>query len=157
MKWDTFGLDGRDGTDSTIWIGSAGVSLNIHSFYFYLQSVKWDTFGLDGRDGTDSTMWIGSDGASLNIHSFYFYLQSVKWDTFGLDGRDGTDSTIWIGSAGASTCCHYDTYGFNLVAQIYGRFVTDSRAINIYLTMYSIQIFIKIYIGSYQNRVSFVK
>ncbi|CAH1961837.1 unnamed protein product [Acanthoscelides obtectus] len=31
------------------------------------------------------------------------------------------DSTIWIGSKGAHTPCHQDTYGFNLVHQIYGR------------------------------------
>ncbi|KAL5009804.1 hypothetical protein ScPMuIL_012109 [Solemya velum] len=48
-------------------------------------------------------------------------LQAVKWDVFGLDGRNGYDSTIWIGSESASTPLHYDTYGFNLVAQICGR------------------------------------
>ncbi|XP_067687799.1 HSPB1-associated protein 1 homolog [Haliotis asinina] len=48
-------------------------------------------------------------------------LKSVDWSVFGLSGRDGKDSTIWIGSECASTPCHYDTYGYNLVAQIYGR------------------------------------
>ncbi|XP_046570365.1 HSPB1-associated protein 1 homolog isoform X2 [Haliotis rubra] len=48
-------------------------------------------------------------------------LKSVDWSVFGLSGRDGKDSTIWIGSEGASTPCHYDTYGYNLVAQIHGR------------------------------------
>ena len=55
---------------------------------------------------------------------FVFCLrQSVDWSMFGFDGRDGGDSTMWIGSAGAHTPCHYDTYGCNLVAQIYGRYI----------------------------------
>ena len=48
-------------------------------------------------------------------------LQAVDWSVFGLEGRDGNQSTIWIGSDGASTPCHMDTYGCNLVAQIYGK------------------------------------
>lgn len=48
-------------------------------------------------------------------------MQAVDWSVFGLNNRDGNDSTIWIGSEGCYTNCHYDTYGFNLVAQIYGR------------------------------------
>ncbi|CAG2210944.1 HSPBAP1 [Mytilus edulis] len=49
------------------------------------------------------------------------HMKAVDWSVFGLDNRDGNDSTIWIGSEGCYTNCHYDTYGFNLVAQIYGR------------------------------------
>ena len=47
--------------------------------------------------------------------------QSVDWDCFGFPQRTGDESTIWIGSDKASTPCHIDTYGCNLVAQIYGR------------------------------------
>ncbi|XP_048580082.1 HSPB1-associated protein 1 isoform X2 [Nematostella vectensis] len=35
--------------------------------------------------------------------------------------RTGKQSTIWVGSEGAFTPCHMDTYGSNLVAQIFGR------------------------------------
>ncbi|XP_052091231.1 HSPB1-associated protein 1 homolog isoform X2 [Mytilus californianus] len=49
------------------------------------------------------------------------HLKAVDWSVLGLESRDGNDSTIWIGSEGCYTNCHYDTYGFNLVAQIYGR------------------------------------
>lgn len=45
---------------------------------------------------------------------------AVDWSTFGFPGRTGDESTIWIGSQGASTPCHFDSYGCNLVAQIYG-------------------------------------
>ena len=49
-------------------------------------------------------------------------LQSaINWSVFGLHGRDGKDSTLWVGSEGARTPCHYDTYGCNLVAQLWGR------------------------------------
>ncbi|XP_077993771.1 HSPB1-associated protein 1 homolog [Glandiceps talaboti] len=48
-------------------------------------------------------------------------LKSVRWDDFGFHGRDGTQSTIWIGSSGSHTPCHYDTYGCNLVVQVYGQ------------------------------------
>ncbi|KAK7495632.1 hypothetical protein BaRGS_00013079 [Batillaria attramentaria] len=48
-------------------------------------------------------------------------LKDVCWSSLGLQGIDGSKSTMWIGSPGACTPCHYDSYGFNLVAQIQGR------------------------------------
>ncbi|KAI8517853.1 HSPB1-associated protein 1 [Branchiostoma belcheri] len=48
-------------------------------------------------------------------------LEAVRWADFGFPGRSGVESTIWVGSAGAHTPCHYDTYGCNLVLQVYGR------------------------------------
>jgi len=56
----------------------------------------------------------------INIDLFFLF-QEVDWSIIGLEGRDGSESTIWIGSDGCYTNCHYDTYGFNLVAQIYGK------------------------------------
>lgn len=53
-------------------------------------------------------------------------VESFNWLKFGIDkevGENGMNSTIWIGSKGAHTDCHWDTYGYNLVAQIHGRFV----------------------------------
>jgi HSPB1-associated protein 1 len=48
-------------------------------------------------------------------------LQMIDWKAFGYPERNGADSTFWLGTAGAHTPCHYDTYGFNLVAQLAGR------------------------------------
>ncbi|XP_011159695.1 HSPB1-associated protein 1 [Solenopsis invicta] len=51
-------------------------------------------------------------------------IESFNWLKFGIDkkhGENGMNSTFWIGSKGAHTDCHWDTYGYNLVAQIHGR------------------------------------
>lgn len=47
--------------------------------------------------------------------------KEIQWNAFGLDNLTYKDSTIWVGNNGAHTPCHIDTYGYNLVAQIYGR------------------------------------
>lgn len=55
-------------------------------------------------------------------------IDSFNWLKFGIDkelGKNGMHSTIWIGSKGAHTDCHWDTYGYNLVAQVHGRFVFE--------------------------------
>uniref|UniRef100_A0A1B6DNQ4 Cupin-like domain-containing protein n=1 Tax=Clastoptera arizonana TaxID=38151 RepID=A0A1B6DNQ4_9HEMI len=49
-------------------------------------------------------------------------LQGISWTDLGFEGKGGKDSTIWIGSEGANTPCHMDTYGCNIVAQVYGRY-----------------------------------
>lgn len=36
---------------------------------------------------------------------------------------NAADILFWIGSKGSNTPCHYDTYGFNIVVQVFGRFV----------------------------------
>lgn len=33
------------------------------------------------------------------------------------------DILYWMGSNGSNTPCHYDTYGFNIVVQVFGRYV----------------------------------
>ena len=48
-------------------------------------------------------------------------MEAVDWSVFGFDGRGGGDSTLWVGSDGACTPCHFDTYGCNLVAQLWGK------------------------------------
>lgn len=47
--------------------------------------------------------------------------QGPLWSAFGFPDVSGDQSTIWIGSEGSNTPCHLDTYGCNLVAQIYGQ------------------------------------
>lgn len=33
------------------------------------------------------------------------------------------DISVWIGTRGAHTPCHYDTYGCNVIVQVYGRYI----------------------------------
>lgn len=44
----------------------------------------------------------------------------TDWSIFGIK-METWDSTLWVGSDEAYTPCHYDTYGCNLVAQLYGK------------------------------------
>ncbi|KAG8287752.1 Cupin super protein [Homalodisca vitripennis] len=48
-------------------------------------------------------------------------LETVSWADFGFPDKSGNDSTIWIGTEGSNTPCHMDSYGYNIVAQVYGR------------------------------------
>lgn len=48
-------------------------------------------------------------------------LAAIDWAEFGFEGRGGAVSTMWLGSEGSFTPCHYDTYGCNLVAQLWGQ------------------------------------
>lgn len=45
--------------------------------------------------------------------------QSISFEALGFN--DTEDILFWLGSKGANTPCHYDTYGFNIVVQVFGR------------------------------------
>lgn len=45
----------------------------------------------------------------------------VDWSCVGLPGRGGSKTVFWMGTTGAYTPCHFDTYGYNIVAQLYGQ------------------------------------
>lgn len=50
---------------------------------------------------------------------------SINWKALDLGesklANCAVNSTIWIGTTGSYTPCHMDTYGYNFVAQVYGR------------------------------------
>ncbi|GFG32651.1 hypothetical protein Cfor_12761 [Coptotermes formosanus] len=73
--------------------------------------------------GDSSSRWMYFDYKYLNewFPDQHSLLQTVTWKKFGFPERGGSVSTIWIGNDGAHTPCHLDTYGCNLVAQVYGR------------------------------------
>lgn len=66
--------------------------------------------------------WVYADYKymSLLCGSLPGMLDAVDWGVFGFGGRNGNDSSLWCGSEGSFTPCHFDTYGCNLVAQLYG-------------------------------------
>lgn len=43
----------------------------------------------------------------------------LDWRDLGLS-VDVDETVIWMGSEGAGTAAHYDTYGYNVVVQIFG-------------------------------------
>lgn len=47
--------------------------------------------------------------------------KGIEFSDLGFDNIE--DLTFWLGSKGAHTTCHYDTYGSNIVVQIFGKYV----------------------------------
>lgn len=45
--------------------------------------------------------------------------KSINFNKLGFDNTE--DILFWLGSKGANTPCHYDTYGFNIVVQVFGK------------------------------------
>ncbi|KAI8425184.1 hypothetical protein MSG28_007008 [Choristoneura fumiferana] len=49
------------------------------------------------------------------------FYKEISWEKFGYPDKGATESTLWIGNSGAHTPAHQDTYGYNIVAQLYGK------------------------------------
>ena len=85
-----------------------------------------------------STHWIYADYKYMNelCSEHPDIIKSIDWSVFGFESRNGNQSTLWIGSEGACTPCHYDTYGCNLVAQLWGtkEWILYSPTDNLYPT-----------------------
>ncbi|XP_004921852.1 HSPB1-associated protein 1 [Bombyx mori] len=47
--------------------------------------------------------------------------KDISWKDFGFPNKGASDTTLWIGSKGSHTPAHQDTYGVNIVAQLYGK------------------------------------
>ncbi|XP_055847956.1 HSPB1-associated protein 1 homolog [Episyrphus balteatus] len=45
----------------------------------------------------------------------------IDFSCFGFSKDKINDTSFWLSSKGANTPCHYDTYGCNIVVQVYGR------------------------------------
>lgn len=44
----------------------------------------------------------------------------IDFSSFGFP-QAAEDSTLWLCSSGANTPCHYDSYGCNIVVQVFGK------------------------------------
>ena len=90
--------------------------------YFCYADYKY-LFELDADSNCLSKLEI----LNLNLYrstfswSLCFLANDFDWSVFGLDKSKNEETTFWLGSTGAYTVCHYDTYGWNIVAQLYGR------------------------------------
>ncbi|XP_055381295.1 HSPB1-associated protein 1 [Condylostylus longicornis] len=45
----------------------------------------------------------------------------IKFTCFGFPEIDDNDTTFWLNTKDCNTSCHYDTYGCNVVVQVFGR------------------------------------
>ncbi|XP_063847142.1 HSPB1-associated protein 1 homolog [Scylla paramamosain] len=94
------------------------------TFWQFLEWVKGATSctTTSGTKVRSATHWAYFD---------YYYLRdlvgecqldgAMDWGALGFPERGVGAGTLWIGSAGANTPCHIDTYGSNLVVQVFGR------------------------------------
>lgn len=64
--------------------------------------------------------WVYADYKYMKYDIFFKLADAVDWGVLGFKGRGVKDSVLWIGSEGACTPCHYDTFGYNIVAQLSG-------------------------------------
>lgn len=105
--------------------------------------------GNDVATGIGSNPLLAYPGRDFWVYADYKYmcnvckdvpelLDAVDWGVFGFKGRGGRDSVLWVGSEGACTPCHYDTYGYNLVAQLSGEkrwsLFSPKDSVNLYPT-----------------------
>lgn len=78
-------------------------------------------------------------GALKDKWATYSYQDIDSWPheirkdiNFNASGFDNVEDILfWIGSKGANTPCHYDTYGINIVVQVFGRCAAHSIALQI--------------------------
>ncbi|OWR53808.1 putative reserved [Danaus plexippus plexippus] len=70
-----------------------------------------------------SREWMYFDYKYINkwIKSDSELWKEISWKQFGYPDKGAPDTTLWIGSKGCHTPAHQDTYGYNIVAQVYGR------------------------------------
>ncbi|KAF5394190.1 Heat shock proteinB1 associated protein 1 [Paragonimus heterotremus] len=70
-----------------------------------------------------TTWWAYADYVYMTPEAGFSSLtEDVLWDeTFQNNTGQPSSSTFWLGSSGSNTLCHYDTYGVNLVVQIFGK------------------------------------
>lgn len=93
-----------------------------------MQLLEWlnpDTTGCADSPFADfpaADFWAYADYmyASTVLEDAPHLLEDLAWPQLA-PSLDAAQCALWIGSPGAYTPCHYDTYGFNIVAQIRGR------------------------------------
>nr|CAD2195871.1 unnamed protein product [Meloidogyne enterolobii] len=107
-----------------------------HQFESFSEMLDWmlgrNEKELTSNSATESKITSSTHWAYLDYRDILELLDEenaslVDWSKLNIfppssssDLENWKDSTIWIGTPGAYTPCHYDTYGFNLHAQICG-------------------------------------
>lgn len=68
----------------------------------------------------DDDIWASYGYKSINVLPDSCK-DGISFTEFGFNDIDTDDISFWLGSKGAHTSCHFDTYGCNIVVQVYGR------------------------------------
>lgn len=105
-KQVTFTTGNRKHGDLPYWERSRGKESMTFGEFF----AKTKTNYFDNRWASHSYKDIESWPSTLR--------DSIDFTQLGFDGTH--DILFWLGTRGANTPCHYDTYGFNIVVQVFG-------------------------------------
>ncbi|CAH0550028.1 unnamed protein product [Brassicogethes aeneus] len=86
-----------------------------------IEHMKFDDF-LTTME-TNSKKWLYFDYKYLKdwLSNVEELKNEISWEAFGFPELNFEHSTLWIGSKGAHTPCHKDTYGSNIIFQIFGQ------------------------------------
>ncbi|XP_047033883.1 HSPB1-associated protein 1 homolog [Helicoverpa zea] len=86
-------------------------------------SVKSMTFKsfIDGSASSDEWMYFDYKYLYQWFNGDDELYKGVSWEQFGYSDKGASDATLWVGSSGAHTPAHKDTYGVNIVTQLYGK------------------------------------
>ncbi|XP_059053192.1 HSPB1-associated protein 1 isoform X2 [Achroia grisella] len=84
-----------------------------------IKSMTFKNF-LDGSSSSNEWMYFDYKYLHQWFNADTELYKEVSWNQFGYAEKGATDSTLWVGSSGAHTPAHQDTYGINIVAQLYG-------------------------------------
>lgn len=80
-------------------------------------SLKFSEFLSKAKDDKLNNCWLSH--SYKDISSWPRDLQeSITFKQLGFDNVQ--DILFWLGSKGSNTPCHYDSYGFNIVVQVFG-------------------------------------
>lgn len=103
----TFDIGGKKHSDLPHWERFRGSkSMTLTEF---LQNVEDDKFTDEWATYSykDIQLWPNELKLAINFNELGF--------------ENAKDILFWLGTEGANTPCHYDTYGFNIVVQVFGR------------------------------------
>ncbi|XP_068619157.1 HSPB1-associated protein 1 homolog [Battus philenor] len=84
------------------------------------KSMKFKEF-LESAESSEEWMYFDYKYLQQWFNADHDLTKEVSWEKFGYPNKDASHSTLWIGTKGAHTPAHQDTYGYNIIAQLYGR------------------------------------
>lgn len=116
--------------DEDFCANSAGVNFEIGK-NLHNQDPQWEKYRSSLKMTLSEFLEMSNDDVPQESWSAYSYKninecpincrEGVNFSVLGFENIE--DISFWLGSKGAHTSCHYDTYGCNIVVQVYGKYV----------------------------------